>query len=206
MSFREDGQRVQVLRSRSECMDITANWVTKHSDCLKKYAIWTKGSTTASFVDTSTPNALETLHDLQPAVAIESRSASPSVDEWEGFLCYLIPSVSVAIVCIVLGILAHCSLEYIHKKRQQSVWSANSRHSHPNHPSAPHMLFLSHGRYSRANSITSFVSLPPAYNTTVSKERSQESAKASSSQRKAEESPPPDYETALKALSPIKNV
>lgn len=180
-------------------------WDTKKADCLRKYAVWTKSSSpssTTTATTTASSTTASVVESFQNAVrggdAIEGRSVDlRPVDEWEGFLCYVIPSVCVVIICISIGILAYFLLEYLHKKRQLNGWSA-SRRLPPHRPVPPHMLFLSRAAYSRANSITSFVSLPPAYNTCTASKKAKKDI--------GQESPPPSYETALNNVRPVEKV
>lgn len=206
-------QPAEAYRSRDDCMSSAVNWDTKKADCLRKYAIWTQTSSTATSTrlwststtvtssTTPTDNLQRSLETIVGLDSVEARSVNSPPDEWEGFLCYVIPSVSVVIICISLAILAFFLIEYLHKKRQRNGWSASGSRAdrHSRHPNAPHMLFLSRDQYSRANSITSFVSLPPAYNT-VAKDEKRHSKSGS------KESPPPSYEVALNNLAPARKI
>lgn len=160
--------------SREECLAANLAWDQWRGECLRRFAIWsTRGHKTE--VQASDNKLQEVTADVQQV--LESRVV-PTLDElghkppgeWDGFLFYVVPSLSVVVICICIAICAYFLVEHCHKRKSTRTTTSPTTSGAP---SAPHLLLtLSGGApspiYAREESILSNVSLPPPYSATAS--------------------------------------
>lgn len=217
----QDIQRAEHLKA--DCLNGQLLWPEKHAFCLRKFAIWTSnqevlsarsGDQESAILDVSTPASIEvttqfmnTTFETPPAELsglLTELEAQSRQNEWEGFLLFAIPTVFLLLFCVALGIVAYFLIERIHKRtvqerRSRQLWTLGNEGQRP---SAPRGSFVSRPSYSREDSITSYVSLPPDYvQVTDGKAAAAEAASKATFETMADatarEDSPPSYEFAF---------
>ncbi|KAI1289395.1 hypothetical protein HDE_08662 [Halotydeus destructor] len=157
--------------TREECTGDHFIWNQWKAECLRRFAIWSSRPPPGAG---SALAGLGAIRKLVPTTQIgpvdhqllEARSGGQGQDqvagEWDGFVLYAVPSLSVVIVCFCLAICAYYFIEN-HYKLTQSDPSLDSVTPHEGSnngrprvsPSAPY--------------VDQYTSAPPSYDHAVSK-------------------------------------